>query len=210
MYRPAYTQEKDKQQLCELVENYPFVTLISVAADGETQVTHLPVVCEIKDNEIINIRGHIAKANPHYQTLLAQQKVKVIFHGPHLYVSPLWYKSGRDVPTWNYAVVHIDGEIKLEPEFDKICKNLIDLSRKFEGDKGWKFFLPEDLKSPEVLVKAITAFVITPSKVTAKFKLNQNRPEMDQLGVIAALESSHDIYADEIVKLMKKNLKVES
>ena len=210
MYRAAEFKEKDKQQICQLVESYPFVTLISVKTDGSTQITHLPVVCEIKDNQIVNIRGHIAKANPHYQALLSNQKVKIIFHGPHLYVSPLWYKSGRDVPTWNYAVVHIDGEVKLEPEFDKICKNLVDLSRKFEGENGWKFFLPEDLKSPEALVGAITAFVITPTHISAKFKLNQNRPQMDQLGVIDALQSSQDIFASEIAKLMKQNLKAES
>ena len=210
MYRAAEFKEKDKQQICQLVESYPFVTLISVKNDGSTQITHLPVVCEIKDNQIVNIRGHIAKANPHYQALLSNQKVKIIFHGPHLYVSPLWYKSGRDVPTWNYAVVHIDGEVKLEPEFDKICKNLVDLSRKFEGENGWKFFLPEDLKSPEALVGAITAFVITPTQISAKFKLNQNRPQMDQLGVIDALQSSQDIFASEIAKLMKQNLKAES
>jgi transcriptional regulator len=210
MYRPAYTQEKDNQQLCELVENYPFVTLISVMNNGEAQVSHLPVICEIKDNQIVNIRGHIAKANPHYQVLLNNQKVKVIFHGPHLYVSPLWYKSGRDVPTWNYAVVHIEGEVKIEPEFDKICKNLVDLSRKFEGEKGWKFFLPEDLKSPDSLTQAISAFVITPIHIAAKFKLNQNRPKEDQLGVIDALQSTEDIYANQIVKLMKQNLKAKS
>ena len=210
MYRPAYTQEKDKKQLCELVENYPFVTVISAEHGGDTQVTHLPVICEIQNNEIISIRGHIAKANPHYQTLLTNQKVKLIFHGPHLYVSPLWYKSGRDVPTWNYAVVHVEGNLQLEPEFDKICKNLVELSRKFEGDNGWKFFLPEDLKSPEILMKAITAFVVKPTQITAKFKLNQNRPQIDQIGVIEALENNPDVFANEILKLMKQNLKLES
>ena len=206
MYRPHYTQEKNKKDICELADKYPFVTLITATTEGQAAVTHLPVVCEFKNEEIVAVRGHIAKANPHYQALLSHKKVKVIFHGPHLYVSPLWYKSGPDVPTWNYAVIHIDGNLELEPGFEKICNNLIELSRKFESSGEWKFFLPEDLKSPQQLESHISAFVIRPEKIIAKFKLNQNRPLEDQVGVIEALQKSSDVFASEVSKLMKKNL----
>ena len=44
-------------------------------------------------------------------------EVLLVFRGPEGYISPNWYPSkhetGREVPTWNYAVVHVHGRLRV-------------------------------------------------------------------------------------------------
>jgi transcriptional regulator len=208
MYRPQYTQTENDKQIAELLKGYPFVTLASVSTDGEPFFSHVPVVTRFDGDKLTAIQGHIALRNPHVKLFESNNRVTVIFHGPHTYVSPTFYISGRDVPTWNYCVVHVKGEIKLDHGFESICKNLVDLTKVFEGQKpdAWRFELPADLKKPEQLTSAIIAFEIIPKSIEAKFKLAQSRPRADQEGVITGLTQRGDEMSAEIARLMKKNL----
>ena len=62
------------------------------------------------------LRGHIARANSLWRELAADAPVLAIFTGADSYVSPTWYPSRREhgkvVPTWNYATVHVSGNIR--------------------------------------------------------------------------------------------------
>ncbi len=208
MYIPEYAKSKSDNQIADLVKAYPFVNLISVTSDGQPFITHVPVVTEVVNNKITSIRGHLALRNPHVKYLKESSDVTVVYNGPHTYISPVWYKSGRDVPTWNYCVIHASGKLKFEHSFHAICKNLAELTKEFEiqGPDGWRFDLPADLKEPALLESAIVAFEIQPSKIEAKFKLAQSRPAIDQQGVIEGLASRTDDMSAEIANLMKKNL----
>jgi transcriptional regulator len=208
MYRPEYTKTNDDAKIADLVKSYPFVTLISNGKSGEPFVSHVPVVTEFSNNKIVSIQGHIAVRNPHTEIFKQNPLVTVIFHGPHTYITPTWYTSGRDVPTWNYCVVHVKGNLKLNSSFHAICKNLADLTKEFEGknENPWKFELPPDLKDPAHLTAAIVAFEITPVQIEAKFKLAQSRPRTDQESVIAGLAKRTDDMSREIAALMKQNL----
>ncbi|MCC2677781.1 MAG: Negative transcriptional regulator [Pseudobdellovibrio sp.] len=209
MYIPEYAKSKDDAEVSDLIKRYPFVTLISVTEAGSPVISHVPVVSEFKDGKLTSVKGHLAIKNPHVEVLKHNKKVTVIFHGPHTYITPKWYKSGRDVPTWNYCVVHVTGELKLDSDFRSITKNLAELTKEFEaGDpQPWKFELPEDLKSPEHLTRAIVAFEIIPQSVNGKFKLAQGRPAADQQGVIDGLSTRQDEMSSEVSRLMQKNLR---
>ncbi|MGZ3726970.1 MAG: FMN-binding negative transcriptional regulator, partial [Pseudobdellovibrio sp.] len=119
MYIPSYANPPNETFLKDLVNNYPFVTLISVDENSEPYITHLPVVAQFDGaDQLVKIQGHLSKFNPHFEILQKNKLVKVIFNGPHQYISPRWYKSGRDVPTWAYCVVHVQGELTLEDSFE--------------------------------------------------------------------------------------------
>ncbi|HZP91613.1 MAG TPA: FMN-binding negative transcriptional regulator [Burkholderiales bacterium] len=108
---PASFAEPDESRLWKLVRDWPFATLIS--STGEVPwVSHLPLIAD--ENRRV-LRGHMAKANPHWRVLDAGQSL-AIFHGPHHYVSPSWYASQPSVPTWNYAVVHAQGKARATAE----------------------------------------------------------------------------------------------
>ena len=207
MYVPPYAKSENKRQIAQLVKSYPFVTLVSKDSESNPFISHVPVVVAFENDEIKSIKGHLALKNPHVKLLKQNNEVTIIFNGPHTYVSPTWYKSGRDVPTWNYCVVHVKGKLELDHSFQSICKNLVELTKEFEGShpQAWKFELPNDLKDPDQLTSAIVAFGVTPELVTGKFKLAQSRPKEDQLGVIDGLSQRNDDMSAEVAKLMKRN-----
>lgn len=207
MYTPSYTQPKEKQQIENVVTQYPFVTLISKDQEGQLSISHIPVVSQFENGELKSIKGHFAIRNPQVNHLKNNNAVTLIFQGPHTYVTPLWYKSGRDVPTWNYCVVHVHGELQFDTSFNDICTNLKDLTKAFEqGPEAWQFELPDDLDNPEALTSAIVAFTVLPQKIESKFKLSQNRPQMDREGVIEGLNSRSDDMSKAVQQFMKQGL----
>ena len=89
----------------------PFVVLVSASDDGPF-ASHVPVVIRETEDELI-VRGHVAKANPHWRYLEQQPRCLTIFHGPHSYISPILYTNRESVPTWNYGAVHLYGNARV-------------------------------------------------------------------------------------------------
>ena len=85
----------------------PFAILVSTTDDSPF-ATHLPVFVQQEGDHLV-IRGHVAKANPHWRHLEQQSACLTIFHGPHAYVSASNYVTRENVPTWNYGAVHVYG-----------------------------------------------------------------------------------------------------
>lgn len=203
MYKPTHTQKQTSQDIFDLMRRYPFVSLISTDPEGFPFVSHVPVHIEILNGELEWIEGHLALQNPHVEFLKKNPKARIVFNGPHSYISPRWYKSGRDVPTWNYCVAHVSGVIEFDSSFDGICRNLVNLTHDYEtGPDGWKFYLPIGLKMPEQLTAAIVSFKLRPEKIEGKFKLSLNRPALDVDSVIIELQKNTDEGSQEIAKMM--------
>lgn len=207
MYIPDHSKTKNEAQILDLVKENSFVTLVSLDSEGFPYISHIPVSCVTQDNKLVSINGHFSSRNPHVQLLKKSPKITAIFHGPHTYITPNWYRSGRDVPTWNYAVVHVAGHLKFIEDEAGIAEILKELTVENEtGPNPWIFELPDDLSAPGILSKAIIGFQITPEKIEGKFKLSLNRSQEDQLGITEGLQARGDDRSKSIVQLMKKNL----
>lgn len=182
MYIPASFSVEDPAAIQGFVGSYPFATLISTR--DEPEVTHLPLLLDRESDFLI---GHLAKANPHAKRLDGEP-VLAIFHGPHAYISPTWYEADVAVPTWNYAVVHVRGTAELlsEAETRAVLDRTVD---RFESAQPspWPNELPEDIE--QTLLQSIVGFRIRVSKIEGKFKLGQNRPEADQVGMLKRLQT---------------------
>jgi transcriptional regulator len=111
MYIPNANRVEDQAQLVAFMQAHSFATVVSTV-QGELFATHLPLVISAEDGQI-RIRGHLAKANPHWQEWATQGEVLVIFQGPHAYISPSHYEKWESVPTWNYIAVHAYGAVQL-------------------------------------------------------------------------------------------------
>jgi transcriptional regulator len=196
MYIPTRFANKNSQKSIELIHSNPFATLISNTDDAPF-VSHLPLVLEMEGEKLFLI-GHLAKANPHSQ-LLKRSQVYVIFHGPHTYITPQWYEE-NDVPTWNYAVVHIRGTCELIEDRNGIIQCLETLTKAVEPKDGWQFWLPEDLSEPE---KFIAGFKIEVNDLQTKLKLSQNRSEQDRKNVIEKLKQREDDNSREVARWME-------
>ncbi len=131
MYVPASFGETDPDKLLDFVARYPFATVVTPAA-GELCVSHLPLLARRRADRIVLV-GHVARANKHWQAF-DRGPTTAIFHGPHAYVSPSWYATALSVPTWNYAVVHATGQVRVDNDRAFVAAQLDELIETFEGN----------------------------------------------------------------------------
>lgn len=198
---PAFRVENDDRALA-LVDEYPFATLIATE-NGRPSVNHLPLLLLRDPAGKHRLIGHMAKKNPQWRLFEGGASAFAVFHGPHTYVTPTWYQE-HDVPTWNYAVVHVAGRVRLVQDFKGLTQILGKLSARFESREKapWRFYLPDDLNDEAKLTGAIVGFEIEGLEIQAKFKLNQNRSEADQEGVRAGLAGRTDEMSLKVREMM--------
>ena len=202
MYTQRSHRNDDPDALRRVIETYPFAILVS-QHDGEPYASHLPFMWTSGGEHGV-LLGHMARANPQWKTWDSTTRVLVIFNGPHSYISPAWYEQQVTVPTWNYVTVHASGVPVLVHETGRLRRLVTDLTRRYESQDGWTVERAEPIMETEL--KAIVGFEIAIDRIEGKFKLNQNRSEADQRGVVRALEQSSDRDQREIAELMRHNL----
>jgi len=193
MYLPVAFAEHDPARLWEMMAAWPFVTL--VAGADEPEIAHAPLLVHDR-----TLRGHLARRNPLLSR--AGERVTAVFNGPHGYISPRWYVSGGQVPTWNYAVVHARGTLRTL-ERAGLVHVLARLAATFEeGDRPWRM---AEVEAPHLqeMLDEIVGFELVDLELTGKLKLSQNRAPQDRAGVIAALEARGTAEDREMLRWMR-------
>src|SRR5437588_3569777 len=191
MYIPEFNRIEDRALALAFMRANPFVILVSTTANGPF-ATHLPLLIDESPDQI-TLRGHVAKANPHWQ-MIGQEEAHysvVIFHGPHAYVSPTLYEIRESVPTWNYVAVHVYGKGRVLTDESEARQVLEDLIAQFDSsyNQQWNSFSNEYRYRMQ---RHIVAFEINATRIETKFKLSQNRTRAEQENVIRALAGSSD------------------
>ncbi len=201
MYIPEHFRLRHHQDAIAFMRANPFAILISTTDEGP-YATHLPLSIHADQNQFV-LRGHVAKANPHWRYLEQNPECLAIFHGPHAYISPTNYTARESVPTWNYAAVHVYGKARIFSEEGDVHAMLNELMQTFEPTyrEQWETLSP---KYRENMLRQIVGFAITVTKLEGKFKLSQNRPKEDQANVLASLDKSDDSTISGVAKLMKE------
>jgi transcriptional regulator len=147
---------------------------------------------------------HVARGNPLAACADGQASWLVTVNGPHAYVSPHWYASADQVPTWLYQTVHLTGPARIMSEAE-LVQNLDRLSAKFEAGLAPKPAWTVGEVSAgrrEMLLRMITGIVMTVETVEGSFKLNQTKSEADAISVAAALAGQRNQDAQTIAKQM--------
>lgn len=137
MYIPEHFKETNSETISALIEGNSFGMIVT-APDGVPFVSHLPFFDHAAGSKG-KLLCHMARANQQWQHFSSCREALVVFQGPHAYVSPSWYSS-PDVPTWNYAVVHLRGKPRLidsEPENEVLVERLTHLNE-FHMQSLWK------------------------------------------------------------------------
>jgi transcriptional regulator len=201
MYVPASNDERDRGKLVELIEAHPFATLVTPTA-AQLWISHVPLSVRRDGHEIV-LSGHVARANKHWRAFDGEAKTTAIFHGPHAYVSPTWYATAPAVPTWNYAVVHVGGIVRVRDDAATTEALVRDLTARFEeAPNGWSLDgIPADLK--DGLVAAIVSFELRAETIEGKLKLGQNRSAADRAGAATALEAGGGDAARALAEMMR-------
>jgi transcriptional regulator len=190
IYIPDKHSEKDRPFLLNFMDEFSFAMIVT--GQPSVQITNVPTVLErAPDGGWGKIWWHLAKANP--QNAAMDGSVTVVFHGPHEYISPNWYRTANAVPTWNFAVVHVTGSprrVESDAELAAGLRTLVKQNEsRYGGGDRWDFE-----KLPDSYLKGmragIVAYEMKIEKVEAKFKLGQERPEADQAGILEGLRKS--------------------
>jgi transcriptional regulator len=187
MYTPKFNQISDRAVLIETMRAYSFAILfgsqMASASTDSAVATHLPLVVKDEGEHGV-LEGHFAHANPHWKSL-AGHDVLVVFNGPHSFVSPSLYAEELSVPTWNYIAIHAHGTLSLVEDDagkDMLLKGLIEAHEPAYAEK-WRA-MPEGFR--RTMLAGIVGFRIPIARIEGKFKLSQNRPEVDRRAVQAA------------------------
>lgn len=202
MYLPAAHRVADPAVVLDFIDHHGFATLVTQTPQGPW-ASHLPLLLDRSPDGPGILRGHLARANDQWRHFDPGQEVLAIFHGPHAYISPRYYRSANLVPTWNYAVVHAYGRVTVHDDPGFLRQVVRDATAKYEAGRPnpWTMDLPEPLL--QGLLKAIVGFSIRITRLEAKFKLGQNRHADDQASLLQALESAPDADSQALAQFMR-------
>ena len=194
MYIPADFNEPRKEALHACIEQHPFGMLVTHGKSG-LDANHIPFELAAEAGEFGLLRAHVARANPVWQDVADGDEVLVVFRAGDAYISPNWYPSKHDlhrqVPTWNYIVVHAHGRITIRDDEKYVRGVVARLTRTHEASqpRPWKMSdAPSDYI--DTLLKSIVGLEIEITRLIGKSKLGQNKEVRDIQGAGVALSAS--------------------
>jgi transcriptional regulator len=188
MYLPPYFEEKRPEALHRLMADNPLAALVTHGANG-LDANHVPFEFDASQGEHGILRAHVARANPICLEINSGSDALVIFQGASGYISPTFYPSKhemhRQVPTYNYLVVHAHGRITIRDDENFVRGVVARLTRKMEAGEAvpWKMGdAPPDFI--QTMLQAIVGIEIEVTRLVGKAKLSQNKAPADRLGAV--------------------------
>jgi len=192
MYTPAHFRLADPAALHRIIREHPLGVLVTTTADG-LDANHIPFEFDPDAGPHGRLTAHVARANPVWQQCADGADVLVIFRGHESYISPNWYPSKhethRQVPTWNYEVVHAHGRLTVQDQDSFVRGVVARLTRTHEAPepRPWKMgdSAPEYIDG---MLRAIVGIEIAITRLEGKSKLSQNREPRDRLQAARTLQ----------------------
>ena len=193
MYLPDHFRVDDAGAQRALIRAHPLGMLVSADPEG-ILANHIPFHFDANAGLQGSLRCHLARANPQWKAIAAGAAVLAVFRGPEIYITPSWYETkrqtGKVVPTWNYAAVHISGAARVIDDAAWLLANVRELTLAHEAREAAPWAV-EDAPGAfiDVMLRGIVGIEITISRIEAKWKVSQNRSEADRAGVVSGLEA---------------------
>lgn len=192
MYLPEHFEEAHSERLLGLIAANPLGILVVNGPNG-LDANHIPFLID-QASGAKKLLAHVARANPLWQEASDGDEVMVIFRADDAYISPNWYPSKhelhRQVPTWNYRVVHVHGRLSIHDDERFVRGVVARLTRTHEAQTGspkpWKM---TDSSSEFIgqMLANIVGIEIEISKMVGKYKLSQNKEERDRINAAEEL-----------------------
>lgn len=194
MYIPKQFEQPRVEVMHELIRAYPLATLV-IHSPGGLDANHIPFHLSQSPTPYGSLQGHIARANPLWGKISEGIEALAIFHGPDSYITPSWYATkkatGKVVPTWNYAVVHAYGVLRVVDNATWLRAQLDALTNHNEASFAEPWAV-SDAPSEHIerIMAAIVGVEMVITKLLGKWKVSQNQPTQNQIGVISGLKAS--------------------
>ena len=168
--------------------------------------SQLPFYLSYADDGSPRALLHVARHNPLVKLADGAASWLLAITGANTYVSPDWYVSPDQVPTWLYQAVHLTGPVRRLSD-DELGVQVDALSAKFENrllpKKPWTSgkMTPGRL---EAMKKAIVGLEMAVEEVEGSFKLNQHKSEADYTALAGVLAEQPHTDAQQIAHLMRQ------
>ena len=185
MYVPAHFEERRPEVLHDLIEKAPLGILFTHGRAG-MDANHLPFHLSKDEGPHGVLHCHVARANPVWEDIATGGEVLVVFRAADAYISPNWYPSKREfkkqVPTWNYAVVHAHGRVTIRDDERYVRGVIARLTKTHESPQAnpWKMS-DSPREYIDMMVKSIVGIEVEVTRLVGKFKLSQNKEARDIL-----------------------------
>ena len=209
MYNPAHFTETRPEVLHALMRDYPLGTLVTLGSTG-LDANHLPFEFDptpAADAPFGTLRVHVARANPVWKDFSREHETLVIFQGPQAYITPSWYETKREtgkvVPTYNYCVVHAHGPLRVIDDAAWLHAMVTRLTARHESPRPAPWAVADG--PPDFIAKQLAAIVgieVPVTRLVGKWKVSQNRNDVDRAGVAAGLQSSGQPESAAMAKLV--------
>jgi len=208
MYVQPIFEQSETSVLHQFVRDHPFGAL-TVWADDGLEVDHIPLELQANAGELGTLRGHVSRANTVWQRLDPSIPALVVFQGPHAYISPSWLSGrsthGKVAPSWNYAVVHAYGTVRIQHDPSWLREHLAALSAHQEAGRADPWHLGE---APShftgKMVEYIVGLEISITRLLGKFQLGQQYRESDRQGVIEGLSREAHPMSGAVASLIRQ------
>lgn len=193
MYVPSHFADKSSEAQHELIRNNPLGILVTNGQRGP-DANHLPFHLDVVGEGLGRLHCHVSRANQLLGEISANDNVLVIFHGPSGYISPNWYPSkhetARQVPTWNYRVLHARGRAVIRDDYRYIRSVVAQLTKTHEAasEKPWKMS-DSPREYIDDLLKQIVGIEIEILSFEGKAKLGQDDGVSDMRGAAKGLRT---------------------
>ncbi|MBN3751762.1 FMN-binding negative transcriptional regulator [Paraburkholderia sp. Tr-20389] len=193
MYVPGHFNEDNREVLHAHIAQNPFGMLVTHGKSG-LDANHIPFELAVEGDGPGVLRAHVARANPVWQDVANGDEVLAVFRAGDAYISPNWYPSKHEahkqVPTWNYIVVHAYGRITVRDD-ERYVRGVVGrLTRTHEASQAqpWKMAdAPKDYI--DTLLQSIVGLEIEITRLVGKSKLSQNKEARDVRGAAEALKA---------------------
>lgn len=206
MYLEKRYEETRVEVMHDLMRAHPLATLVTQGTEG-LNANHIPMHISPSPTPFGTLRGHIARANPVLDDAAGEAEALIIFHGPATYISPSWYattkETGKVAPTWNYAVVHAYGHLRIVEDAAWIRTQLAELTAHNEAafPEPWAVTdAPADFVAG--LIGAIVGFEMVITRMHGKWKVSQNQPPRNQASVVENLQAGTGPFASDMAAMV--------
>ena len=179
--------------------NRGFGTLCVNADDGPL-LSHVPFLL---NDDATSADLHLVRSNPICR--LAPSKAVIAITGPDAYVSPDWYDTPDQVPTWNYVAVHIRGEIEALPHGtmrDMLERQSAAYEARLEGKEPWTMDKMSE-GAADRMMRMILPFRLSITSIEGTWKLNQNKDDAVRLRAADHMTDSIGFEQAALATLMK-------
>jgi transcriptional regulator len=202
MYTPPFFQP-DRAASLAFAAGRSFGTVC--AHDGAKPVASaLPFCLEYLNDGTPAVAFHVARGNALAALAEGKSNWLIAVNGADTYVSPHWYASPDQVPTWLYQAVHLSGPVRTMSGHE-LAAHLDALSAKFES-----WLVPKPSWSTaeitagrrEAMMKAIVGLMMMVEDIQGSFKLNQHKSDVDHAAIANELLGQGDADAQAIGKRM--------